>query len=246
MKELDPNSVQNVELTNPIDYGTYNAKEIILDIKVTFNNSDIMDIELQMYYDAYWKERSVLYLCRTYDTLGKGDDYKLLKPATFVAIMPKSPFPEHPEFYAKFLLLNTKYHYPYTSNFRLNVLDLSQIEIAMDEDYNSGLVHWAKLFLANTWEELNQIASGNPVFEEVLDHMYTINTIPQERTLFEAHQKYLSDMASLRSEKDDTAVELAETKAKLTNTEVELSQSKAQNEQLRQLLLENGIDPGYI
>ena len=195
---------------------------------------------------AYWKERSVLYLCRTYDTLGKGDDYKLLKPATFVAIMPKSPFPEHPEFYAKFLLLNTKYHYPYTSNFRLNVLDLSQIEIAMDEDYNSGLVHWAKLFLANTWEELNQIASGNPVFEEVLDLMYTINTIPQERTLFEAHQKYLSDMASLRSEKDDTAVELAETKAKLTNTEVELSQSKAQNEQLRQLLLENGIDPGDI
>ena len=76
--------------------------------------------------------------------------------------------------------------------------------------------------------------------------MYTINTIPHERTLFEAHQKYLSDMASLRSEKDDTAVELAETKAKLTNTEVELSQSKAQNEQLRQLLLENGIDPGDI
>jgi tetrahydromethanopterin S-methyltransferase subunit B len=62
----------------------------------------------------------------------------------------------------------------------------------------------------------------------------------------EIAQKYLSDMASLRSEKDDTAVELAETKAKLTNTEVELSQSKAQNEQLRQLLLENGIDPGDI
>ena len=242
LKGLDPKTVKEVKLMNPIDYGTYNAKEIILDIKVIFNDNEIMDVELQMYHDAYWRQRSLLYLCRTYDSIGQGDKFSQLKPATFVAIMSESLFPDHPEFYSRFQLQNQKYHYPYTTNFSLNVLDLSHTDMATEEDKASGLLHWAKMFLADTWEDLNQAAGNDPTLEEVIDNMYAVNTIPEERTLFEAHQKYLNAMASIQSEREEAEarlaearIELGDAKADLNNTQSELNNtlnelSSAKNE----------------
>ena len=249
LKGLDPETVQDVQLLNPIDYGSYNAKEVILDIKVIFNNSSIMDIELQMYHDAYWEKRSLLYLCRTYDTIGSSDKYRDLKPATLVAIVPKPLFPDHPEFYSKFKFLNEKYHYPYSSNMQLNVLDLSQMELATEEDRSNGLLHWAKIFLADTWEELVLAAGKDQAFQEVIDHMYTINTIPEERTLFEAHQKWLavnesmqasreeaeaslkdalSELEDTRSQLDDVKYQLGDTKSQLNDAKSQLNDAKSQ------------------
>ncbi len=228
LKGLDPDTVQDVQLLNPIDYGTYNTKEVILDIKVIFNNSGIMDIELQMYHDAYWEKRSLLYLCRTYDSIGTSDKYSDLKPATLVAIVPKPLFPNHPEFYSTFQLLNKKYHYPYTSNLHLNVLDLSQMELATEEDRSNGLLHWAKLFLANTWEELVLVAGKDQAFQEVINHMYTVNTIPEERTLFEAHQKWLAVNESMQASREETEAALKNTLSKLEDTRSQLDDTRSQ------------------
>ncbi len=83
----------------------------------------------------------------------------------------------------------------------LNVLYLNQIQRATQTDINNGLVYWADLFKANTWEELRRVASKKPEFKEVADIMYESNLIQsQERTLFEAHQKFLRDRASARHE----------------------------------------------
>lgn len=48
--------------------------------------------------------------------------------------------------------MNVKKHYIYNDNFTLNVLDLSQIELATDEDKAYKMDYWAKLFKAKTWE----------------------------------------------------------------------------------------------
>ena len=188
--------------------------------------------------------------------------------------MSESLFPEHPEFYSKFQMLNQKYLYPYTTNFTLNVLDLSHTDLATEEDKASGLLHWASMFLANTWEELNRAASGDPTLEEVIDNMYTVNTIPEERTIFEAHQKYLNAMASIESEREEREVQLAQARAELNSTISELSDAKSELndtrselsdarselndtrselndtrselEKLRQLCLANGIDPNVM
>lgn len=44
-------------------------------------------------------------------------------------------------------------HYIYNDNFTLNVLDISQIELATDEDKAYKMDYWAKLFKAKTWED---------------------------------------------------------------------------------------------
>ena len=126
-----------------------------------------------------------------------------------------------------------------TSNFRLNVLDLSQTNLATEEDRSSGLLHWAQMFLANSWEELKQIAAGDPAFEEVLDNMYTVNTIPEERTIFEAHQKYQALMSALKSDKEEYAAELAK-------KDIELAKKDSELEKLRQFMISKGYDPDNL
>lgn len=51
-------------------------------------------------------------------------------------------------------MMNVKNHAIYSNNFILNVLDLTQIELATEEDKQFQIDYWAKLFKSNTWEEL--------------------------------------------------------------------------------------------
>ena len=64
---LDPEKVESVVLLNPIDYSTYDGKEIILDIKVAFDERQIINVEMQVALNKgreWYKNRSLLYLCR--------------------------------------------------------------------------------------------------------------------------------------------------------------------------------------
>jgi len=199
LKGLNPDTVTDVILTNPIDYSKYKDKLIILDVKVILDNSEILDIELQVYHDINWERRSLLYLCRSFDCLGAGEDYALLKPTTLVAITDKDLFSSPPEFYSHYTLLNTKNYQPYSSLLNINMLYLNHTELATDKDIKNDLVHWAKLFRATTWEEVKSIVAVNPTFEEVATSLYTSNIQDEERTIFEAHEKFLMDQKNLYS-----------------------------------------------
>jgi predicted transposase/invertase (TIGR01784 family) len=141
LKGLNSDDVKDVELMNPIDYSMYATKEIILDVKVSLNNNEVIDIELQMYKDRPWEERSLLYLCRSFDSIGEGEDYAKLMPTTFIAIMNDPLFPKYPEFYSKYMLLNIKNFQPYSSKIKLNVLYLNMTEKAEQEDIDNKLVY---------------------------------------------------------------------------------------------------------
>ena len=120
IKNLKPNEVKDVILANPIDYNTYNGKEIILDVRVILNNYEIITVELQMYTHQEWEKRVTLYLCRSFDTLDGGDAYNLLKPTTLV-IIERNP-KKNKEFFSTYKLSNLKSHKHYTSLLTLNVL----------------------------------------------------------------------------------------------------------------------------
>ena len=191
LKGLKKSDVKSISLLNPIDYNKMHSKAVILDIKVELNNEEYIDVELQCYVDKTWEQRSVLYLSRVYDKLEAGDDFSKLKKATLIGIMDYPLFPDHPEFYSRFYLTNQKTHYIYTSTFSINMLDLTHIELATEQDISDGLVAWAKMFTATTWEELRDAAAGDIGKEEVALIMYQSNMDVEERSLFEAHQKAL-------------------------------------------------------
>ena len=67
---LPDGSIQNVEILNPIQLGeTINDKTCVLDIKIRLNLNQIINIEMQVHDLGNWPERSVTYLCRSFDQL---------------------------------------------------------------------------------------------------------------------------------------------------------------------------------
>nr|MCR5738207.1 hypothetical protein [Lachnospiraceae bacterium] len=85
-------------------------------------------------------------------------------------------------------------HYMYSPLLRINVLYLNRTELATKEDKAYKLDYWAKLFRSNTWEELQKLASEDPIGEEVAEVMYQATIQSEEKTLFEAHQRYLYNL----------------------------------------------------
>ena len=227
---LPVSEVTDVELMNPIDYRNYADKEIILDIKALVNGRKIVNVELQMSLatdSTWWLNRSLLYLCRTFDNLKGGNDYGYIRPSMQVCIVPKELFSDtEPEFYSQYYLKNERSGHIYTRNFSLRVLYLNHTDMATDADRSSGLDYWAKAFLASTWEDLKGLAERGDVFREVAEEMYTVNADVNQRSIAEAHRKYVETFTTLTN-----GLARAEKKAEEAERDLKEARQQAQDAQ---------------
>ena len=235
-------SVTNVVLLNPIDYRNYTDKEIILDIKALINGRKIMNIELQMHLSTdspWWINRSLLYLCRTYDNLEGGGDYADIRPSIQVSIVSQDVFSEvKPEFYAQYYLKNDRNDHVYTRDFSMRVLYLNHIDLATKEDKKNGLDYWAEAFLAKTWDELKSLAGKSEIFREVAEYMYTVNADVHKRSIAEAHRKYVETTTTIRNEIARDRKQISEEKQQISDEKQQISEEKQQISEEKQHISE--------
>ena len=173
---LNPKTIESITIQNPINLAEdISAKDFIMDIKVLMNDHTLINLEMQVNNEHNWAERSLSYLCRTFDHLYQGQDYEEALPVHHIGFLDFSLFPDYPEFYATYKLLNVKNHHLYSSKFTLSVIDLNQTTLATDEDKAYGIDYWAKLFKAKTWEELKMLAKDNEYLDAAANSLYEAN-----------------------------------------------------------------------
>ncbi|MBR3811536.1 MAG: Rpn family recombination-promoting nuclease/putative transposase [Agathobacter sp.] len=221
---MNPDNIQSVTISNPITPGSkLEDKEFVLDLKVLLNNNHLINLEMQMADQHNWQDRSLSYLCRSFDQLYKGEDYAEAKPATHIGFLNFAPFPERLEFNGCYKILNIKNHALYSDKLTLYVIDLTHIELATEEDKTWGIDHWARLFIATTWEEVKMIAERDIHMQAAAEEMYVLSAdemieercrarddyMKQERTrnkimkeLTETNTSLLNEKASLLNEKE--------------------------------------------
>ena len=91
-------------------------------------------------------------------------------------------------------------HY-YTDIFGMNVLSLNRINLATEEDRENRLDYWAKVFKAETWEELRHHAEGS---------------------------KAMGALERAETKLEETETKLEETEEKLEETETKLEEARAE------------------
>ena len=190
--EIDEAEIESCHIENPIELGKeIEGKECILDVKLTLNNDKVINIELQVYKQTYWINRSLLYWARTYDNLKSGQDYSMLLPAYHIGILDFTLFENYPKFMAQYQILDVEDGYLYSDKLCIKVLDLTQLEKAKQEpETNKKLLKWASIFKAETLEELEQLARGEEVFENMVVTMKKLSEDEKIRMQCEAREDY--------------------------------------------------------
>ena len=189
---LKPEEVISVTILNPIVLGEYiDNKDFILDIRFLLNDNTIINLEMQVVNQHNWPERSLSYLCRSYDNLKSGEDYIHVKTAIQIGILDFTLFPDAPEFYATYIMTNIKNHQIYSSKLRLSVLDLTHIDLATEEDRLFHIDYWASLFKATTWVEIKMLAQKDTMIKEASDTILQLSQDEQIRLRCEARADYL-------------------------------------------------------
>jgi predicted transposase/invertase (TIGR01784 family) len=231
-----------VTICNPIDPGEdVSDKEIRMDVRVLLNNNTTIDLEMQIKNEGDWPDRSVVYLCREFDSISVGEEYDNVKSVYQIGFLDFTPFKEHPEFVGRYQLRNEKDNHLYTGKLNLYVISLNQIEMATEEDKAYGIDKWALLFKAKTWEELKMIAQNDKSMTSAAESIflsnkdYNIRKVILER---QEHERYVENLkkknAALTSENATLTTEIAT----LTTENEALTQEL---ERLRDLLRGNGI-----
>ena len=238
---LNQEDIRSVEIKNPIKLGEQiDDKTFVLDIEILLNNNTCLNLEMQVLNEGDWVDRSLSYLCRAYDDLQHGEDYSEAKCAIHIGILDFTLFKECPVFYASYKMMNVKNHHVFSDKFILNVLDLTQIKLATDEDRLCELDYWAELFKAKTWEDLRMIAEKNQYMSRAAEEMYARNAdesireqcrVREENLAYERYVKeQLEQLSKLRkelAEKDQTIDQMiqerAEDKQRIAELQEQLS-----------------------
>ncbi|MBR3600473.1 MAG: Rpn family recombination-promoting nuclease/putative transposase [Lachnospiraceae bacterium] len=194
---LKPEEIKSVVITNPIVLGeTITDKSIVMDIRLVMNNDRNINIEMQVDNLGDWPERSLTYLCKSYDQLKKGDSYIDSMKVIHIGILDFTPegFPE--ELYLDYHFVNKKSGHIYSDKLTILMLQLNQLGNAEDEAKMPDLYHWARLFRATTWEEIVMLAEKNENIKECIVTLKELSEDEKIQLECEARERSRLDFAA--------------------------------------------------
>ena len=257
---LEEEDVVSVEITNPIILGdSVEKKEFRLDINVVLNDHTFINLEMQIANQLNWTNRSLLYLCRSFDSLYHGQDYEETPSVIHIGFLDYTLFEECPEFYSTYKLMNVNNHKIYNDKFTLCVVDLTQIDLATKEDKEYHIDYWTRLFKAGTWEEIRMIAAKNEYLQEAANTIFELSADEQIRKQCRDREEYYQDLRNYEkaiaqkdaaiTEKEAVIIEkdavIAEKDVLLQKTIMEkdtlLQAAATEVERLRELMRKHGI-----
>ena len=191
------NEIVSVTILNPIQLGeAIDEKTIVMDLNILLNHNKVLNLEMQVANQGDWPERSLFYLCKNYTKLESGKAYKTLLPVIHIGIVDFSPFPDNKQFYSEYLLRETKTNHIYNDKLSIRMLNLKQIENVTDNEHQSTLYQWAKLFKATTWEEIKMLAKDDSSISEFTFTLYEMSEDEKIRYQCFARERYEHDRAS--------------------------------------------------
>ena len=225
--------IVSVEITNPIELGkSIDDKTFFLDIKVLLNSDTVINLEMQVINEQNWPERSLSYLCRSFDSLNKGEGYLEVKSAIQISLLDFTLFPDNPEFYAEYQLLNVKNCIKYSDKLRLHVLDLTHIDLATEEDKKYQIDYWAALFKTTTWEDLKMLAEKNDAIAEAVETIYKLSEEENIRLQCEAREDYYRRQRDAQILRERQEQQMQEQKQQMQEQERQMQELKTENKEL--------------
>ena len=250
---LDSAEIRELDILNPILLGeAMNEKTCILDLFLLMNDYTRINIEMQVASTDYYMDRVLLYACRAYDNLERGENYQELKPVIHISLLADTPRTGEKKFYSENRVCDIRDGKIFSRNLGIIIVQLKENENADMPEIESGLDKWARLFLADTWEELQEMIKES---EWMAETVYTLRNLTEDEKIrleCEARDRYEHDRASLYGSGVREGMRRGVEQGRLAeqaNTERERQRAEAAEAELgrlKALLREKGISPESV
>ena len=201
--KIPDRDIISINILNPISLGDFpDDKNCILDIKLLLNNNHVINIELQVKYQYYYPERSILYLCRCFDHLSQGEVYNQFLPCVQISILDEEMFrrddPRYTdEFYSEYYIQNKRTGQIFSDKFSLRVVSLKHLENAENKEEPNGIYQWAKILKAKTWEDLKMLAENNEYMKAMISGLKVLSEDEKVQLACEARERDARDRSSM-------------------------------------------------
>ena len=226
LMQMPLEEIRSAEITNSIVLGeAVDEKTVMLDVSLVMNDATNIDLEMQVKNEGDWPERSMMYLCREYAGIRRGELYKNAKGAVQVGILDFTPQGFPGRFFSNYYLFEEECGHLYSDKLNIRVLELNHIDDRSLEGQMPELYHWAELFKASTWEEVEAM-----VAEKKIDkgYVFTLRKLSDEekiRQQCQAREDYYARQADLKaySEEEGRRKQAAEDEEKLRDKDKKLN-----------------------
>ncbi len=190
--------IADVYIENPYNRQDFlDDKLSILDLKVTDDQGNIIDIEVQLSLKPGLVQRLVFYGCEIFaDQLRTGDDYTGLKPVVVIALLRGTLWPESDQLHHRFMLTDADSGRRLSDALSIHTLELGKYNLTeADLASTSHLNRWLYWFLNADRYDAETLKRLFP-YEDIAQASSALIEISQkteEKQMYDAREKAYRD-----------------------------------------------------
>ena len=121
------------------------------------------------------------------------------------------------------------------------MLDLTQMELATEEDRLYQIDDWAAFFKTTTWEDIKMLAEKNSYIAEAAATLYELSQDEKIRLQCEAREDYYRHQASIQYEMDRRDAILKEQNAKIEERNVKIEEQNSKIKERNAKIVEQDV-----
>ncbi|MDR3181695.1 MAG: Rpn family recombination-promoting nuclease/putative transposase, partial [Planctomycetaceae bacterium] len=166
----------------------------ILDVKIHTTTGKVIDVEIQVAPTAPMRERLIFYLAKMVtEQIGEGYDYAVIKRVISVVITDFELIPKNPAYHHVFRLYDRKHESEFSDLIEVNTLELPKLPKRKDK---SKLYDWLQFFKTKKEEELEMLASHNPMIGKAVGILKKLSVDERTRMLAEKQEMLRMDISA--------------------------------------------------
>ncbi len=194
---VTPEEVAETALLPTILEGEFpEEKQSILDVRVSLRTGAQMDMEMQVAYFSYWKNRTIYYLGKMYvEQLKEGDRYRKLRPCYHVSILDYILYPDDDRWYRTISFRDDETNEPYSDQMKIKILELPKLPKEAPE--RGSVSDWMRFFRGKTKEEFEKMAAEYEYFDVAYNKLIKLSADDVKRMEYERHERNIRDIQAI-------------------------------------------------
>ena len=164
----------------------------ILDVRVSLEDRQQFDMEMQVAYFEYWDARILFYLSKIFtDQLKKGEPYENLKKCIHVSILDFIYFEDDDDCHRTICFCDEKTGKKYTDLMEIQILELRKLPKELKND--PDILNWMRFLGGKTRREFEAMAKKDEYIEEAYRELEKLSADEQAKLEYEAREKAIRD-----------------------------------------------------